>query len=178
MVALTLSTEDVRETVITGTNEQGQFLYRTDTPFGFFNRTTTIRKGREVIAEIEWHSWFSSKLRFNGTEVETEDFIPARGFLRRKYVFTGPDGRSYRWDLHRSVVVLSRNEELRTEVARYHRATLGIIGRKRKATLEVSLGVAHMMDTIIITFIYVEKIRREKERRPKATVAMGGLGPM
>jgi hypothetical protein len=82
MGTLTLSTEDVCETVITGTNEQGQFLYRTNTPFAFFN-TTTIRKGREVIAEIEWHSWSSSKLRFNGTEVETQNFIPARGYLRR-----------------------------------------------------------------------------------------------
>lgn len=162
MVTLTLSTEDVRETVITGTNEQGQILYRTNTPFGLFNRTTTIQKRREVIAEIEWRSWSSSKLRFNGTEVETQNFIPARGYLRRKYVFTGPDDRSYRWDLHRNVVVLSRNEKLQTEVTRYHRATLGIVGRERKATLEVSPRVAHMMDTITTTFIYVEKLRRER----------------
>jgi hypothetical protein len=93
--------------------------------FGLFSRTTTVRKQHEVIAEIEWHSWSSSKLRFNGTEVKTQNFIPARGYLRRgrylrvpdrlsdfrildrNYVFTGADGRSYRWDLHRSVVVVS-----------------------------------------------------------------------
>ncbi|KIK42580.1 hypothetical protein CY34DRAFT_804828 [Suillus luteus UH-Slu-Lm8-n1] len=164
MATLTLSTEDVRETVITGTNEQGQILYKTNTPFGFFKSTTTIQKGSEVIAEIEWHSWSSSKLRFNGTEVEAEKFITFGGYLNQKFVFTGPDGRSYRWDQHHNLV-LSRNEEVRTEVARYHRATLGIIGKKRKATLEVSPEVAHMMDTIIITFIYIEKLRGEKERR-------------
>jgi hypothetical protein len=50
------------------------------------------------------------------------------------------------------------------EVARFHRATLGIIGKKRKAMLEVSPEVAHMMDTIIMTFIYVEKLRKDKEK--------------
>ncbi|KAG1754296.1 hypothetical protein EDB19DRAFT_1902450 [Suillus lakei] len=145
------------------TDQQGQIVYTTDTPFRFFDRTTTIRKQREDMAEIEWHSWSSSKLRFRGTEVLTADFIPARGWSRQKYVFTGPDGRPYRWDIQRGVVVLSRNEGNRTEVARYHRATLGIIGKKRKATLEVSPEVVHMMDTIIMTFIYVEEVRSEED---------------
>ncbi|KAG1743947.1 hypothetical protein EDD22DRAFT_919937 [Suillus occidentalis] len=114
----------------------------------------------------EWNSWSSSLFRFNGTEVEAENFISMGGYINKKFVFTGPDGRSYRWDLQHKLV-LSRNETLRTEVARYHRATLGIIGRKREATLEVSPGVVHMMDTIIITFIYVEKLRRETERRSR-----------
>ncbi|KAG1718611.1 hypothetical protein EDD22DRAFT_983527 [Suillus occidentalis] len=146
--------------------KQGRILYKTNTPFGFFTRTTTIHKGSEIIAEIEWNSWSSSLFRFNGTEVEAENFISMGGYINKKFVFTGPDGRSYRWDLQHKLV-LSRNETLRTEVARYHRATLGIIGRKREATLEVSPGVVHMMDTIIITFIYVEKLRRETERRSR-----------
>jgi hypothetical protein len=83
MVTLTLSYEDVRETVITGTNEQGRILYKTDTPFGFFTRTTTIHKGSGIIAEIEWNSWSSSLLRFNGTEVEAERFIPMGGYINK-----------------------------------------------------------------------------------------------
>ncbi|KAG2058665.1 hypothetical protein BDR06DRAFT_949902 [Suillus hirtellus] len=174
MILLTLSTEHVRNTVIT--NEQGQAIYKTDTPFRLGTRTTTIQKIKpndnrdhmydqfDVLGEIEWHTFVSSKFRSHGTEVKADVFIPKRGFWGRKRVFTGPDGRPYRWDLKSSVVVLSRDDKPRTEVARFHRATLGIIGRKRKATLEVSPEVAHMMDTVITTFIYVEQLRRDEEQ--------------
>lgn len=187
MISLTLSTERVRNTVIS--NEQGQIIYKTNTPFKLFGvRTTTIQKIRpnddqshmqdqfDILGEIEWHALASSKFRFRGTEVETKEFIPKKGLWGRKRVFTGPDGRPYRWDLKRRVVVLSRDDGGRTEVARFHRATLGIIGRKRKARLEVSPELAHMMDTVIMTFIYVEKLRRDKEEASKNAAASGG-GP-
>ncbi|KAG2070041.1 hypothetical protein BDR04DRAFT_1100714 [Suillus decipiens] len=120
----------------------------------------------EVLGEIEWHTFTSSKFRTGGTEVETKKFIPEKGLFGQKRVFTGPDGRPYRWDLETTVVVLSRDDGSRMEVARFHRATLGIIGKKRKAMLEVSPEVAHMMDTVIMTFIYVEKLRRDQEDNP------------
>ncbi|KAG2365613.1 hypothetical protein BDR07DRAFT_1398170 [Suillus spraguei] len=174
MIWLTLSSEHVCDTVIT--NEQGRVLYKTDTPFKLLGaQTTTIQKIKpngdhyhmldqfDVLGEIEWHTFTSSKFRTGGTEVETKHFIPEKGLLGRKRVFTGPDGRPYRWDLETTVVVLSRDDGSRMEVARFHRATLGVIGKKRKAMLEVSPEVAHMMDTVIMTFIYVEKLRRDRE---------------
>ncbi|KAG2070042.1 hypothetical protein BDR04DRAFT_658586 [Suillus decipiens] len=177
MISLALSSEHVRNTVIT--NEQGQIIYKISTPFRLVGvRTTTIRKIKPndsddlyythdqfyVLGEIEWHKSASSKFRSGGTEVETNDFIQKRGLLGRKHVFIGPDKCSYRWDLKSKVVVLSRDDASRMEVARLHTATLGIMGRKRKAMwLEVSPEVAHMMDTIIITFIYVEKLRKDIE---------------
>jgi hypothetical protein len=174
MVRLTLSSEYVRNTVIT--NEQGQVVYKTVTPFQLGVRTTTIQKIKpndgqyhmhdqfDVLGKIEWHLFVSSKFRFGETEVETKEFIPKRGILGRMRVFIGPDSRPYRWHLKTRVVVLSRDDASRMEVARFHRATLGIIGRKRKAMLEVSPEVAHMMDTIIMTFIYVEKLRKDGEK--------------
>ncbi|KAG1826807.1 uncharacterized protein BJ212DRAFT_1256309 [Suillus subaureus] len=174
MILLTLSTEHVRNTVIT--NEQGQVIYKTETPFELAGvRTTTILKIKpnddqyhmqdqfDVLGEIEWHAFAPSKFRYGGTVVETKEFIPRRGLLGRERVFVGPDGRPYRWDLQSRVVVLSQDDESRTEVARFRRATLGIVGRRRKATLEVSPEVAHMMDIVIMTFIYVEKLRKDKE---------------
>ncbi|KAG1891486.1 hypothetical protein F4604DRAFT_1876578 [Suillus subluteus] len=177
---LTLSTEHVRNTVIT--NEQGQTVYKTGTPFKLGVRTTTIQKIKsndgqyhmqnqfDVLGEIEWHKFSSSKFRYGGTEVETKEFIPKRGLWGRKRVFIGPDNRPYRWNLKSRVVVLSRDDASRAEVARFHRATLGIIGRKRKAMLEVSPEVAHMMDTVIMTFIYVEKLRMDKEQTSRRGV--------
>jgi len=92
MILLTLSTEDVRNTVIT--NEQGQIIYKTETPFKLVGvRTTTIQKIRpnvdqyhmpdqfDVMGEIEWHTFSSSKFRFGGTEVKTKEFIPEKGLL-------------------------------------------------------------------------------------------------
>ncbi|KAG2058664.1 hypothetical protein BDR06DRAFT_44816 [Suillus hirtellus] len=182
MILFTLSTEHIRNTVIT--NEQGQAIYKTSTPSRLVGtRTTTIQKIKpndsqdhmhdqfDVLGEIEWHTFVSSKFRSHGTEVKTDVFIPKRGLWGRKRVFTGPDGRPYRWDLTSKVVVLSRDDKPRTEVARFHRATLGIIGRKRKATLEVSPEVAHMMDTIIVTFIYVEQLRKDKEEASRRAAA-------
>ncbi|OAX31352.1 hypothetical protein K503DRAFT_777665 [Rhizopogon vinicolor AM-OR11-026] len=185
MIRFTLSSERVRNTIIT--NEQGQTIYKTDTPFRFGTRTTTIYKIKpnadqsdmrdqfDIIGEIEWHTFTSSRFRFGGTEVAAKEFIPSKGLTRRKRVFTGPDGRSYRWDLNFRVVVLSQNSGSQTELARSHRATLGIIGKKRKATLEVSPEVAHsMIDTVIMTFIYVEKLRMDKERASRNAAASGG----
>ncbi|KAG2365620.1 hypothetical protein BDR07DRAFT_1398217 [Suillus spraguei] len=171
MIWLTLSFEHVCDTVII--NEQGQVLYKTNTPFRLLGaQTTTIQKIKpngdhyhmqdqfEVLGEIEWHTFTSSKIRTGGTEVETKKFIPEKGLLGRT-----------RWtalslDLETSVVVLSRDDSSRMQVARFHRATLGIIGKSRKAMLEVSPEVAHMMDTVIMTFIYVEKLRRDQEDSP------------
>ncbi|KAG1836859.1 hypothetical protein F4604DRAFT_1660508 [Suillus subluteus] len=182
---LTLSTEHVRNTIIT--NEQGQVIYKTETPFQLLGvRTTTIWKVKpnddqhhmqdrfDVLGEIEWHTFASSKFRCGGTEVETKEFIPKRGLLGRQRVFIGADSRPYRWDLKSRVVVLSRDDASRTEVARFHRVTLGIIGRKRETMLEVSPEVAHMMDTIIMTFIYVEKLRKDQEEASGNAAASGG----
>ncbi|KAG2041940.1 hypothetical protein BDR03DRAFT_946015 [Suillus americanus] len=175
MILLSLSSEHVHNTVIT--NEQGQVLYKTETPFRLagIGCTTTIQKIKpnedqyqmqdqfDVLAEIEWHRFSSSKFRHGGTEVETKEFIPRRDLWGQQRVFIGPDSRPYRWDLEFTVVVLSRDDASRTEVARFHRATLGIVGRKRKAMLEVSPEVAHMMDTVIMTFIYVEGLREDQK---------------
>jgi hypothetical protein len=40
--------------------------------------------------------------------------------------------------------------------------------------LEVSPDVAHMMDTVIMTFIYVEKLRMDREQASKGAAASGG----
>jgi hypothetical protein len=117
MVRLTLSSESVRNTVIT--NEQGQVVYKTVTPFQLGVRTTTIQKIKpndgqyhmhdqfDVLGKIEWHTFVSSKFRFGETEVETKEFIPRRGILGRMRVFIGPDSRPYRWHLKTRVVVVS-----------------------------------------------------------------------
>ena len=61
-------------------------------------------------------------------------------------------------------IQLARNDETRMELARYHRATLGIIGPKRKPYLDIHPEVVHMLDMIVVTFVYIEKLHMDKER--------------
>ncbi|KAF8552771.1 hypothetical protein OG21DRAFT_1511100 [Imleria badia] len=184
---LTLSSESVRNTVFT--NESGQVLYKTTHPFQFSVTlgTTTIHKivpsadptdmrdEFEVMGDIEWRLLGSSTFRINGEEMLSNNFLPRHGMMGRKRTFTGPDGRPYRWDMLFDVVVMSRDDESTTEVARYHRGSLGIIGSKKKPCLEVDPEVVHMLDLIILTFVYVEKLRIDREKG--AQYSGGGGGP-
>lgn len=70
---------------------------------------------------------------------------------------------------------MSRDDGSKTEVARYHRGSLGIIGSKKKPCLDVDPDVAHMLDLIILTFVYVEKLRMDKEKASRSS--SGGGGP-
>ncbi|KAI5989990.1 hypothetical protein EDD15DRAFT_2370319 [Pisolithus albus] len=207
---LTLSSEGVRNTVMT--NENGQVLYKTSTPYRFGTRTTALykvvpnadpddmRDHLETIGEIEWHLMSSSVMRLHGREMMTDTFIPSHGFTRRKRTFTGPDGLSYRWDMDFRIVrvrtypkksydfpaltglvwvldaQLSRDDASRQELARSHRRSLGIIGPKKDPSLDVDPSLMHMLDMVVLTFIYVEKLRMDKEKRAKHSNGGGG-GP-
>ncbi|KAL4065947.1 hypothetical protein J3A83DRAFT_337971 [Scleroderma citrinum] len=175
---LTLSSEFVLNTVMT--NESGQVLYRTSTPkFRLKGRSTTIYKvvpntdpsdmqdRFETIGEIEWQMFGPATMRLHGKEMNTNQFIPRHGVRGRKRTFTGPDGRPYRWDMRYTVVVLSDNDSTRRELARSHRRSLGIIGPKREPSLEIHPDLMPILDTVVLTFVYVEKLRMEKAGKRK-----------
>ncbi|KAH7911072.1 hypothetical protein BJ138DRAFT_1151493 [Hygrophoropsis aurantiaca] len=166
----TLTSSSVRNTILT--NESGQAVYTTNTPGKMGSRTTTLskikpseKKGEmrddfETIAEIEWHFFASSIFRMNGKELRTKEFIPSGGLQGRRRTFTGPDGKSYKWVLNFTSVTLELADGSQTNLASFQRiSTFGGSG----AVLEVSPLVSHMLDLVILTFIYVEKLRRDKE---------------
>ncbi|KAL4080488.1 hypothetical protein J3A83DRAFT_13079 [Scleroderma citrinum] len=171
---LVLSNESVQNMVMT--NETGQVLYKTSTPFRFGIRTTTLYKvvpnespedmldNFEVIGEIVWHWIGPSTMRLHGEEMKTNQFIPRQGIWGTKRTFTGPDGRSYKWDMDFSIVRLSRNDDqTEQELARSHRRHYGLVGSKRDPYLEVHPDLGHMLDMVILTFIYVDKLRMDNE---------------
>jgi len=61
-----------------------------------------------------------------------------------------------------------------TPVARYHRSSLGILSPAHSAYLEIFPIGEHMVDLIVVTFIYIERLRQEKE---EAQRPHGGGGP-
>ncbi|KAI6007498.1 hypothetical protein EDC04DRAFT_2611348 [Pisolithus marmoratus] len=171
---LILSSRFVRNTIMT--DESGQVLYKTSTPCRFGSRTTTLYKvvpntdpddmqnHMEAVGEIEWHWIAPSIMRLHGQEMTTNTFIPCHGFMGRKRTFTGPDGLPYRWDMDSWIVRLSRNDAARQELARSHRQSLGIIGPRRDPSFDIDPSLMHMVDMVVLTFVYVEQLRINREK--------------
>ena len=108
-------------------------------------------------------------------------------------MFTGPDGVQYRWALgafgmnypkvstffrittgvsSEHVVKLVTADEKKTVIAEFHRAHH--IMKKKKARLEVQPAGMNMLDYIILTFVFAENKRRERETRAKSSGGGGG----
>jgi hypothetical protein len=60
------------------------------------------------------------------------------------------------------------NDPSMTPVATFHRKHRGIFSDKRPASLEVFPPGEHMVDLILITFIYMEKLRKDSENSRKS----------
>ena len=71
---------------------------------------------------------------------------------------------------------LSQDDATRRELARSYRRSLGIFGPKREPSLDIHPDLMPIIDTVVLTFVYVEKLRMDKEERRKRAAASGG-GP-
>ncbi|KAF8894852.1 hypothetical protein BD779DRAFT_867293 [Infundibulicybe gibba] len=159
-------------------NEEGQAIYKVDSPFKLVGRTANISRvvpndvprGEDMqdrfahLAQVEWHTLGSSIIRQAGQEVETKTFFQKEG-LGWDRVFMAPDGKEYRWELGLKTSTLVTNDKAKTRVARFHRKHY--IFNRRPASLEIYPGGEEIMDTILVTFIYVEKIRKDAENASK-----------
>lgn len=58
------------------------------------------------------------------------------------------------------------NDGTDTPVVKYHRKWYGLYKKKGDASLEIlpGLGTESILDEVIITFIYVETVRKRRER--------------
>ena len=117
----------------------------------------------------------------------------AKSAQTRSYLFTGPDGVEYRWAMgafgmnypKASLLFISpvssalnwdmklvTTDEKKTVIAEFHRAHHFV--NKQKARLEVQPAGMHMLDHIVLTFVFAESKRREREKRSRSS---GGGGP-
>jgi hypothetical protein len=120
-----------------------------------------------------------SLVTFPVFDLDTDILFP----LPSRRIFTAPgDGRSFKWSLgisHSTVSVgnaftrrvsliiatpqLELNDGSKTPAARSHRSNRGFIGKARQARLEIFPGFEHLVDIFLITYVYVEKLRKERE---------------
>ncbi|KAI0044128.1 hypothetical protein FA95DRAFT_1608806 [Auriscalpium vulgare] len=118
----------------------------------------------EQVAQIEWHQWSQSIFRIRGQTKEVKEYMPHRGVLRRQRIFTASNGQKYKWQLGYTTCWLQPDDGKDTVLARFHRSSLGIIGKKHRAYLEVTQEVIPIIDEVIMTFIWVETRREDRQK--------------
>jgi len=119
--------------------------------------------GVEERARIHWHRLTGSRLIYNGRILEIKSFLPKKGFLKRARTFTGPDGLSYRW-VWGVTSYLEVDDETKPakEIAKFRQ---GNILKGVKPYLEIHEGGLHMVELIVITWVFVETRRREDDNQ-------------
>jgi len=196
---LTVSGDRARHTIVL--DELAQIEYLIDTPFKWFSRpTTTISKApcrqqkdghsrldldSDIIAAIEWHALRATVFHIGNRVVSSHDFIPSREHLSRERYFIGPDMTSYVWKLDTGVpslqvegsLELYRDDDSDTCIASYKRGEVRVFGTRDPGCLEISPEGEHMIDMIVITFVYVEKLRMDMEARARAFATGGTSSP-
>ncbi|KAH8094486.1 hypothetical protein BXZ70DRAFT_947624 [Cristinia sonorae] len=163
-------------------------LYHIYTPQGFTSQTTTISRisplvahdlsnkfltgkksdikewsgypgGVEVFARIHWTRVGSIRIEYEGRSMEADNFIPRSGFLWRNRSFTAPDGLLYTWTDSKELTV--KKNGLTGVAARYRDAAFL---SNRMPRLEIMPGGMHMVDVIVLTWLFVETVSRGGNR--------------
>ncbi|KAF8875694.1 hypothetical protein BD779DRAFT_1449911 [Infundibulicybe gibba] len=160
----------------TFSDEAGQAIYKVDTPLGLISCTANIsrvvrddipREGKDLqdrfahLAQVEWHMFGSSFIRQGGQEIDTRIFFRKEGlgWYGRNHVFMAPNGRDYRWEPGTTPTLVT-NDKAKTRVAHFHRKC---IFNRRPPSLEIYPGGEEIMDIILITLVYIEKVRKDAE---------------
>ncbi|KZP29090.1 hypothetical protein FIBSPDRAFT_947096 [Athelia psychrophila] len=106
------------------------------------------------LAQIEWHLLGRSKLSYRGEERAMKDVMPhEKSFGRGPRILTAPGGRQYRW-VYPALEIVADEETQRRTVALFKGARIG-------PTLEIMPEAEGIADLIVITFLYLERKRRD-----------------
>ncbi|GLB42116.1 hypothetical protein LshimejAT787_1101310 [Lyophyllum shimeji] len=156
----------------------GQAIYKVRTSSKTFGRTTTIYRilqndavfdctMRDIfghLAQIEWKSLRSSRIRFRGRELRTRSVFKKKGWGWRgsDRVFIAPDGRQYRWKLGTASPELRILNDTQALVARFHPGGKTCFFPSRSPFLEILPAGEHIADAILVSFVYIEKLREDE----------------
>ncbi|THH16833.1 hypothetical protein EUX98_g9239 [Antrodiella citrinella] len=131
-------------------------------------------KDDKLVAEIEWKRWSHPVVRsdaFDGTmhEIELREFLYKLGkkFSTTRY-FLGSDDKEYCWKDTKGTGHILSSRVAKREVARfnYDVALDGTLAGQKKWFIQVQPSELSL-DMIILTFVIMEKRRREREAHPE-----------
>ncbi|KAF7357815.1 hypothetical protein MVEN_00827500 [Mycena venus] len=126
----------------------------------------TVDSGRfGHLAQISWYMRAPSVMRIGGKDIDPATFfqkpkVPWYAFPER--IFTAQDGKEYRWCGGAYHTKLKLNDGSDTVVAEYKCKSVGLITKKRDPYIEIFPPFEHMVDEIMITFIFVERLRKNR----------------
>ncbi|KIJ18561.1 hypothetical protein PAXINDRAFT_167155 [Paxillus involutus ATCC 200175] len=174
---LTFATNSVRNTTFSLNNDK--FYYEIVTRF-WHPHLTKINKydyeGRMVtcVAEIESLPKKEVKVRFNTPDAEGE-WIRASDFVKCEGgsvggTFTAGDGEMYRWKTHKRYLQLVKaDDEEKVPIAEYHpfKRHFFVFRMSQRARLEVKPEASNSLEKIIVSYLIVERRRRQAKIRVK-----------
>ncbi|KAL0948106.1 hypothetical protein HGRIS_010724 [Hohenbuehelia grisea] len=157
------------------TLESGQIIYRVTTPFKLKNSLSTIERVvpnddaddmRDVfdeLATIQWKIIESSIITTRGTSREVKEvFRKVRtGWFGRNMAFKAPDGLEYCWKPRPFGLKLFLNDGSDTLIAKSKQSN---VFKSHQGYLDILPGGEHIADSILVTFVYIEKLR-QRERQ-------------
>ncbi|PAV22040.1 hypothetical protein PNOK_0199700 [Pyrrhoderma noxium] len=190
-VCLQLKTNSLRNNVLEC--DSLGFHYQVSTDISAPGRRATrssfiskwISKTDEQIPLAEWKRTLTGKdtiklsreLAPGGSS--SSDFVPLQDFLNRQKLsaflegseifnrtFIGQNGKSYTWKSRSSSLKLHCDESDRL-IAKFHAPHY--VFNKRNGELELVSDWEEILDDIIVTFVMVEKLRREEARNSGST---------
>ncbi|KAJ4475528.1 hypothetical protein J3R30DRAFT_3706059 [Lentinula aciculospora] len=127
------------------------------------------RANFEYIAQIDWKMIKSTKIRFatgqrSGKEIHVKDLFRRQGWgaWGRHHIFTGEDGKEYKWRMVRNHSEMVSNDSSKTLIAKSH-AKMLFHSKQNPPRLEIFPTGLHMVDEIFVTFCYIERMRQAME---------------
>ncbi|KLO20080.1 hypothetical protein SCHPADRAFT_884838 [Schizopora paradoxa] len=178
--SLTLSHNDIRNTTLDCDSLGIHYQVMSDIGLLATGKNTQIRRWdnqlRQFIPVAEWerHSFESDVFKFpNGRTFPVSTFMSSnRGFAKIERTFVGDDGRRYSWLARTSELTAysSENDSMGAPIAKFHSRRI-LFGR-RNASLELFPGYEKTLDTLVLTFLYVEYKRRQS-RNASASAGAG-----
>ncbi|KLO20079.1 hypothetical protein SCHPADRAFT_884837 [Schizopora paradoxa] len=152
------------------------------------SKTTRVhrwdRRSNQNILVAEWirHNFHSDEFKFpnsnGGVTVPVKTFMDCHlGFATNEWSFVGNDGRRYTWQEKTHLVLpkkifaffkcfVSEDGREGAPIARYHGKSHLI--NAHNAYLELLPGSERTLDTLVLTFLYVEWKRREQKQAASA----------
>ncbi|THH26997.1 hypothetical protein EUX98_g7191 [Antrodiella citrinella] len=119
-------------------------------------------------ARLNWRTFRSTRLVYNMQITDLDQFLTGSDLIGSARTFVGPDGLSYSWHMGMTTSLLTLKAAVPAETAPKTIAKFypqSAVGAGRNPYLEVQPEGMHMLDIIVITWVFVETRRRELEKQ-------------
>ncbi|KAG8687524.1 hypothetical protein FRC11_007082 [Ceratobasidium sp. 423] len=170
MTTYTLSKTSPINTVLM--DPDGSVVYEISTPFKLGDSETTIRRGDQVVATIQWKTFSKSTLTMGGKVAPINEVFPRSKQLST--IYTMPNGEKFKWKDTLKLYCVSVDTGL--NLATYYRTSLYMV-RSKKSTLDVLHGAdPEKTDALVVTWVIAEKKARDRRRARRHAASGGGGG--